>query len=90
MFLEVDALGGRKLVEVAVIEGEGGKKTLISLDLLKKWDLIHSSFPHKTISDYIDAKYNKRYQAYSSLYDFQSNIYQRKRPIASSVQNVKK
>ena len=74
MFLEADVLGGRKLEEAAVIEGEGSKETLISLDLLKKWELIHSSFPHETISDYVDKKYNKKYQAYSSLNGFQSNI----------------
>jgi len=26
---------------------------LISLDLLKRWDLIHESFPFQTVSDYI-------------------------------------
>ena len=40
MFLEADVLGGRKLAEASVTEEEGSKETLISLDLLKKWDLI--------------------------------------------------
>ena len=53
-------LCGRKMVEVAVIEGEGSKETLISLELLKKWDLIHSTFPHQTLSDNIDKKMNKK------------------------------
>ena len=39
MFLEDDVSGGRNMVEAAVIEGEGHKETLISLDPLKKWDL---------------------------------------------------
>ena len=39
MFLENDVSDGRNMVEAAVIEGEGHKETLISLDLLKKWDL---------------------------------------------------
>ena len=51
MFLEAEVLGGRKLVEAVVMEGEGSKEILISLDLLNKWDLIHASFPHETISD---------------------------------------
>ena len=42
MFLEADVLGGMKLLEAAVIEDDGNKETLISLNLLEKWDLIHS------------------------------------------------
>ena len=42
IFIENDVLGGRKCVEAAVIEGEK-KETLISLKLLKRWDLIHDS-----------------------------------------------
>ena len=64
MFLEADVLGGRKLAEASVTEEEGSKETLISLDLLKKWDLIDA---YKMT--------NKCYQAYSSLYDFQTDIY---------------
>ena len=58
MFLEAEVLGGRKMVEAAVIKGEGIKETPISLELLKKWDLIHSTFPHQTIADYVDRKLN--------------------------------
>ena len=36
IFLGAEVFGGRKLVEAAVIEGEGSKETLISLDLLEK------------------------------------------------------
>ena len=48
IFIESDILGGRKCVEAAVIEGEK-KETLISLQLLKRWDLINNSFPYQTI-----------------------------------------
>ena len=34
--------------------------------------MIHESFPNQTISDYIESKTNKHYQAYSSLYQFHS------------------
>ena len=61
MFLENEILGSREMVEAAVIEGEGSKETLISLDLLKSWDLIHSTFPHQMISDYINSNTNKKY-----------------------------
>ena len=46
MFIDNRILGGRKLVEAAVIREEK-KETLISLQLLKKWDLIHESFPQQ-------------------------------------------
>ena len=42
MFLEAVVLGGMKLLEAAVIEDDVNKETLISLNLLEKWDLIHS------------------------------------------------
>ena len=58
-FLECDVLGGRKMIEAAVIEGEGAAEVLISLALMKKWDLIHDSFPSETISDYMTRKTNK-------------------------------
>ena len=77
MFLETEVLGGRKKMEAAVIEGEGSKKkTLISLELFKKWDLIHSTFPHKKISDYIGKKLNKKYSASATLYNLQQVVYQ--------------
>ena len=34
MFLENEVLGGRKMVEAAVIKGKGSKETLISLEQL--------------------------------------------------------
>ena len=74
-YLECEMLGGRKLVEAAVIEGEGAAEILISLALMKKWDLIHDTFPMETISDYLTRKTNKVKYAYSSLYSFNTDIY---------------
>ena len=89
MFLEAEVLGGRKLVEAVVMEGEGSKETLISLDLLNKWDLIHASFPHETISDYFNKMNKKRYQAYTGLYNFQSHIYNESKPMREPRKNAK-
>ena len=80
VYIENKILGGRKMVEAVVIQGDS-KETLTSLQLLKKWDLIHDSFPQQTISDYINSKSNKRFAAYSTLYYFQSNIYQESRKL---------
>lgn len=53
IYIDNEVLGGHKCVEAAVIESEK-KETLISLGLLKKWDLLHDSFPFQTISDYVN------------------------------------
>jgi len=53
IYLECEVLGGRKLMEAAVIAGEGASEVLVSLGLLKKWDMIHDSFPEETVSDCI-------------------------------------
>ena len=45
MFIDSEILVGRKLVEVADIEGKK-KKALISLQHLKRLNLIHESFPN--------------------------------------------
>ena len=50
MYIDNRVLGWRKLVEAAVVKSDK-KETLISLDLLKKWDLVHDSFPHQTVSE---------------------------------------
>ena len=68
------------MVEAAVIQGDK-KETLISLQLLKKWDLAHDSFPFQTISEYNVSKNNKQYQAYSTLYSLQSSLYDESRKL---------
>ena len=78
MFIENEVFGSRKMAEAAVIIGDC-KETLISLDLLKKWDLIHATFPHQTISDYINSKTNKKFSAYSSVYKLQQNLFEESR-----------
>ena len=68
IYINNDVLGGRKYVEAAVTRSNK-KETLISLGLLKKWDLVHDSFPHQTILDYIYSKQrNKALKTYSSVY----------------------
>ena len=70
IFIDNEVLGGRKCVEAAVIESEK-KETLICLGLLKKWDLLHDSFPYQTISDYVIQNLrNKSHKAYSTYYNF--------------------
>ena len=44
MFLESDNLNGRRMIDCAVIDGGKSKETLISIDYLKKWNLLHLTF----------------------------------------------
>ena len=74
-YLQFDVLGGRKWMEAAVIEGEGASEVLVSLGLMKKWDIFHDTFPEETVSDFLERKTNKVKYAYSSLYSFHSDIY---------------
>ena len=65
MYIEANVLGGRRLVECAVIEGDA-IETLMYLNLfLKKWNMIHQSFPHKNLPDFEDRQQpNKGFQSY--------------------------
>ena len=81
IYIENDVLGGRKCVEAAVTRSNK-KETLISLSLLKKWDLVHDSFPRQTISEYVyNIQRNKNLKAYLALYDFNAGIYEEHRPL---------
>ena len=66
MFIDNQVLGGRKLVEAAVVRSNK-KETLISLNLLKKWDIVHDTFPHQTVSDFIESKKNKVFKAFMRI-----------------------
>ena len=90
MFLEADVLGGRKLIEAAVIQGEGSKEVLVLLGLMKSWDLIHQSFPSETVSDYMYRLNNKGFQAYSSLYSFQTQLFNESTPLKEPSRECKK
>ena len=47
IFLEAENMKGRRMIECALIEGNGEKEILISLEYLKKWGILHESFPVK-------------------------------------------
>ena len=49
---------------------------------MKRWDLIHDSFPYQIISEYCNnQKKNKYHKAYSTYYNFHSEIYEENRSI---------
>ena len=48
IFLEAENMKGRRIIERAVIEGNGVREILISLEYLKKWRIVRETFPVKT------------------------------------------
>ena len=71
MFLESDNLGGRRMINCAVIDGGKSKETLISIDYLKKWNLLHQTFSLETNDDYFERMFKNN--KYSALYSLLSN-----------------
>ena len=51
--MRADVLGvSRKMMDVAIQGQNGAKEVMVSLELMKSWDILHESFPHKTIFQY--------------------------------------
>ena len=69
VYVSYQALDGRrKLVEAAVLRGNRtDREILISLQLLKTWNLIHETFPHEDIYTFYN-RTNKNHSAYSTHY----------------------
>ena len=69
VYVSSQALDGRrKLVEAAVLRGNRtDREILISLQLLKTWNLIHETFPHEDIYSFYN-RTNKNHSAYSTHY----------------------
>ena len=58
------------------------RETLISIEYLKKWNLLHPTFPLETVDSYVELKSkDNRYSAlYSSLSNkLESSLYQESR-----------
>ena len=60
----------RKKLEVAVIEGqEGSKEILVSLKIMKAWNVVHQSFLRENVNSYIQR--NKLDENCTSYYSIQ-------------------
>ena len=79
LYVSSQALGGRrKLVEGAVLRGNSAdREILISLQLLKSWNIIHPTFPHEDVYSFY-SRTNKQHSAYSALYSNKNEIYEKK------------
>ena len=67
------------------------KETLISLEYLKKWGILHDSFPHENLDDFITRKYlNINTAYYSDVLNLNTNLYSVNRTIREPSQECKK
>ena len=57
LFLEAENMKGRRMIECAVIEGNGAREILISLEYLKRWGIVHETFPCENLDDYLSRKF---------------------------------
>ena len=91
IFLEAENIKGRRMIECAVIEGNGAKEILINLEYLKKLGILHESFPHENLDDSITRKYlNKSTAYYSDVLNLNTNLYAVNRTIREPSQQCKK
>ena len=52
MFVKIAAVGKTKQLRCLILQGSGvDRKILISCKMLKRWNLIHPTFPHETVDD---------------------------------------
>ena len=82
LYLEAENMKGRRRIECAVIEGNGAREMLISLEYLKRWNIVHSTFPRANLDDYLSRKYfNKQTAYYSESLNLNKNLYEVDREI---------
>ena len=64
------------MLECAVIDGNGSRETLISLEYLKKWGILHEMFPYENLEDFVNRKYlNKSTVYYTDVSNLNQNLY---------------
>ena len=76
IFLESENLKGRKMLECAVIDAGSAREILISLDYLKKWGILHPTFPYENLDDFVSRKFlNKSTCYYSDVLNLSNGLY---------------
>ena len=91
LYLESENLKGRRRIECAVIEGNGAREILISLEYLKRWNIVHSTFPRENLDDYLTRKFfNKQTCYYSDSLNLNQNLYEVDREIREPSEKCRK
>ena len=54
MYIKLKVLGKTKHLRCLILRGRNvDREVLISCKMLKRWDLIHPTFPHETVGSYV-------------------------------------
>ena len=54
MYVKLKVIGKTKQLRCLILRGSSvDREVLISCKMLKRWDLIHPTFPHKTVGSYV-------------------------------------
>ena len=61
MWIKIAAINKMKKLRCLILRGSGvDREVLISCKMLKKWGLIHPSFPHETVETFYKRKYKSQ------------------------------
>ena len=89
--LEAENMKGRRRIECAVIEGNGAREILISLEYLKRWNIVHETFPKENLDDYMTRTFfNKKTCYYSDSLNLNQNLYEVDREIREPSEKCRK
>merc|ERR1712082_177523 len=61
MFVNIEAIGKMKTLRCVILRGRGvDREILISCKMLKRWNLIHPTFPHETVDKFVNRQLKLR------------------------------
>merc|ERR1711888_89831 len=70
MWVKIAAINTMKRLRCLILRGAGvDREVLVSCEMLKKWGLIHSSFPHETVEDFCKKKIKIKSQKVAAVFD---------------------
>merc|ERR1711891_140605 len=70
MWVKIGAVRTMKRLRCLILRGSGvDREILVSCKMLKKWGLLHSSFPHETIKDFCNRKYKVKSQKTAAVFN---------------------
>merc|ERR1711891_34403 len=70
MWVKIGAVKSMKRLRCLILRGSGvDREILVSCKMLKKWGLLHPSFPHETIKDFCNRKYKVKSQKTAAVFN---------------------
>merc|ERR1712090_8721 len=70
MWVKIAAIKTMKRLRCLILRGSGvNREVLVSCKMLKKWGLLHQSFPHETVEDFCNRKNKIKTQKIAAVYD---------------------